>query len=84
MKPTARSTLADTHFQCSFAEFAQQVRGGLTTDEIFGICTTEEDAVATATKLLESVRPAGTANAQIFPGRPSSRLLQCRRPFGWS
>ena len=68
-KPNPRSTLRNLYFQSSFEGFALQMRGGLTINEVFGICTTEEDAVAAASKLLETMQQSDTSKIPIFPGQ---------------
>ena len=54
--PTQDSELDDCCFDCSFKKFALQIRGGLEIEEIVGIFADEEDAKATASKLIEERR----------------------------
>ena len=54
--PARRSTMSDICVESSFTKLALEVLGGLSTDDIFGICTAKEDAAATASTLLKMKR----------------------------
>jgi hypothetical protein len=50
--PTTVSTVGDICFSCTFEQFALQVRGGLHEENIVGMYADEEEATATAKRLL--------------------------------
>ena len=50
--PTPNSEMGDICFSCDYRQFALQVRGGLDENAIVGIYANEQDAKATATKLI--------------------------------
>ena len=52
--PTTQSEIGDVCFQCDFAQFALQIRGGLNEKEIVGIYADQDAAVAVAEALLQA------------------------------
>ena len=52
--PTPVSDLGDICFQCDFAQFALQVRGGLNENEIVGIYADQQAATQEAEALLHA------------------------------
>ena len=52
--PTPLSGLGDICFQCDFAQFALQVRGGLNEKEIVGIYADQQTATHEAEHLLKA------------------------------
>lgn len=50
------STLGDICFSCNTYHLMLQFRGGLLSDEIEGMFSTETEAVECATKLLEAIK----------------------------
>ncbi len=56
--PTPLSGLGDICFQCDFAQFALQVRGGLNENEIIGVYADHQAAVEVAEALLHAVQIA--------------------------
>ena len=52
--PTPVSDLGDICFQCDFAQFALQVRGGLNENEIVGIYADQQAAAQEAEHLLQA------------------------------
>jgi hypothetical protein len=57
--PTPVSDLGDICFQCDFAQFARQVRGGLNENEIVGIYAEQQAATQEAEALLQAISQKG-------------------------
>lgn len=65
--PTANSELGDICFACDFRQFALQIRGGLEIGRVVGIYAIEDDAKATATKLLAAFDEQADADSVTHP-----------------
>ncbi len=68
-KPTPASTLPDTCFSSSFDGLAQRIRDGLDIQTLFGVCSTETDASATASHLIETMLQGDIAEIPISHSR---------------
>jgi hypothetical protein len=60
--PTPVSGLGDICFQCDFAQFALQVRGGLNENEIVGIYADQQAAVQEAEALLQTMQVGSSSH----------------------
>ena len=71
--PTPDSALGDICFECDFARFALQIRGGLNEEQIVGIFANQQSAVMKAESLLQA--------KQVGKGKADDEALIHQSPW---